>query len=143
MKRSGLMMIFAATVLSGCTLNHAGQARMEALPHSPNAPQPASRQIASGFAIVQKRCANCHAVGLQGASPRADAPPLRDLYKRYPVDGLRTAFKSGVHVCHLDMPTFTLPNDEVDAVIAYLGSIDPCKQPSSDRLAMKRCFAPL
>jgi len=137
------MMIFAATALSGCTLSHAGPAGTRAPAHSPNAPQLASRQIASGLAIVQERCANCHVVGLQGASPRADAPPLRDLYRRYPVDGLRTAFKSGVHVGHSDMPTFTFPNDEVDAVIAYLGAIDPCKQPSSDRLAMKRCFAPL
>jgi cytochrome c len=99
--------------------------------------------IHQGQMIVRQRCSGCHSTGLEGASPRADAPPLRNLYKRYPIDGLRTAFQSGVHVGHQDMPTFRLSTAEVESILAYLKSIDPCMQPSSDQSAMKRCFAPL
>ena len=99
--------------------------------------------VGQGHVIVRERCSSCHSTELLGLSPRADAPPLRDLFKRYPVDALRIAFSSGVHVGHRDMPTFKLAQDEVEAILAYLKSIDPCAQPSSDRLAMKRCFAPL
>jgi hypothetical protein len=41
------------------------------------------------------------------------------------------------------MPTFRMRADEVEAVLAYLKSVDPCVQPSSDQTAMNRCFAPL
>ena len=105
----------------------------------PDTPAPAE----SGLAIAERRCAGCHAVGMADTSPRAGAPPLRDLYKRYPVDALHQAFLNGVHVGHPDMPTFRLSRGEVDALLAYLRSIDPCAQPSSDRAAMQRCFAPL
>ena len=97
----------------------------------------------AGHRLVQTRCAGCHAVEASGASRRADAPPLRDLYKRYPIEGLRSAFLAGVHVGHRDMPTFKMQTHEVDAVLAYLKTIDPCVQPSSDQAAMDRCFSPL
>jgi cytochrome c553 len=100
-------------------------------------------QVEAGRGLVQARCASCHAVEMNGVSPRSEAPPLRDLYKRYPVDALRSAFLAGVHVGHRDMPAFRMPADEVEAVLAYLKSIDPCAQPSSDKAAMDRCFAPL
>jgi mono/diheme cytochrome c family protein len=106
-------------------------------------PPAALSQAEAGHGLVQARCASCHAVEMTGVSPRSEAPPLRDLYKRYPVDGLRSALLAGVHVGHRDMPTFRMPTSEVEAVLAYLKSVDPCAQPSSDRTAMDRCFAPL
>src|SRR3954447_25467007 len=39
-----------------------------------------------GRTIVQMNCATCHAIGRQGESPTAKAPPFRDLHKRYPVE---------------------------------------------------------
>lgn len=106
-------------------------------------PPAALNRAKAGRGLVKARCASCHAVEMSDVSPRPEAPPLRDLYKRYPVDALRSAFLAGIHVGHRDMPAFRMPADEVEAVLAYLKSIDPCAQPSSDQAAMDRCFAPL
>lgn len=96
-----------------------------------------------GLQVAEQRCSRCHAIGLTGPSPAADAPPLRDLYKRYPINDLRRAFAEGIEVAHPRMPVFQLSRREVDHLLAYLRSIDPCAQPSTDREAMARCFAPL
>lgn len=106
-------------------------------------PPAALNRAKAGRGLVQARCASCHGVGMNDVSPRSEAPPLRDLYKRYPVDALRSAFLGGIHVGHRDMPAFRMSADEVEAVLAYLKSVDPCAQPSSDQAAMDRCFAPL
>jgi cytochrome c len=106
--------------------------------------QPTSRSPAEpGHRLAERRCSSCHAIGLTDASPRRDALALRDLYKRYPFDSLRASFLDGVHVGHPDMPTFRLSRSEVDELLSYLRSIDPCAQPSTDRVAMNRCFSPL
>jgi mono/diheme cytochrome c family protein len=107
-----------------------------AAPLSPNA-SPAAP------AMAEQRCAGCHAINLIDASPHPQAPPLRDLYKRYPVDALRRAFVDGVHVGHPDMPTFRLSQQEVDRLLIYLESLNPCTQPSSNQGAIDRCFSPL
>lgn len=99
--------------------------------------------IEEGRQIAERRCSSCHAVALADASRRPDAPPLRDLYKRYALDDVRRAFREGIHVGHPDMPTFRLRRRAVDRLVAYLRHIDPCAQPSSDEAAMARCFAPL
>lgn len=101
------------------------------------------REAMDGLRLAQSRCSACHAIGLSDASTRPDAPPLRDLYQRYAVDDVRRAFSQGIHIGHPDMPTFHLAPDEVDRLVAYLRSIDPCAQPSSDEAALQRCFAPL
>src|SRR5687768_12288464 len=38
-----------------------------------------------GRALVQDNCATCHAVGPEGESPLAAAPPFRILGQRYPL----------------------------------------------------------
>lgn len=104
---------------------------------------PAPAPAVHGQDIAERRCATCHAVAMTDASPRADAPPLRDLYKRYAIEDLRRAFLEGVHVGPSDMPTFHLDGREVDALLVYLRTLDPCSQMSSDQEAMDRCFSPL
>ncbi len=44
-----------------------------------------SRQEAQGRAVVQARCAACHAVTKTGESPNPAAPPFRRLHETYPV----------------------------------------------------------
>lgn len=118
--------IIAAIALAGC------------------GPRPATpKPIASGGEIVARKCARCHATGETGASPDPIAPPLRDLYRRYPVDGLREAFANGMEVGHRDMPRFTLAPGEIDRLVGYLRTLNPCSRPSSDAAAMKQCFAPM
>lgn len=97
----------------------------------------------SGLQLAQQKCSGCHAVGPDGASANPGAPPLRSLYRRYPIDALRPAFTRGMEVGHRDMPRFTLSPAEVDRLLAYLGTLDPCGRPSSDAAAMAKCFAPV
>ena len=102
----------------------------------------AATKVTAGRDLAQRRCASCHAIDLVGSSPRAKAPAFRDLYKRYPVEGLRRAFTEGLEVAH-PMPRFRLDPADIDALLDYLKCLNPCARPSSDRAAMARCFAPL
>lgn len=99
--------------------------------------------VERGRQIAERQCASCHAVGMEGESPDPAAPALRDLYRRYSLEDVRLAFSRGVHIGHPDMPIFHLDEAETEGLLAYLTSIDPCAQPSSDRQAMERCFSPL
>lgn len=99
--------------------------------------------LPSGEQLAEQKCAGCHAIGETGASPNPRAPAFRDVYRRYPPDGLRDAFAHGMEVGHRDMPRFVLRPAEIDALVDYLGSLNPCTRPSSDKAAMARCFAPM
>jgi mono/diheme cytochrome c family protein len=76
-----------------------------------------------GEELVAARCARCHAIGRTGASPHPQAPPFRTLGKRYPIESLEEALAEGIISGHPDMPEFTFEPDDVDAIIAYLESI--------------------
>ena len=97
----------------------------------------------SGQQLAATKCAGCHAIGETGLSPDPRAPVLRKLYRRYPVDGLREAFARGMEVGHRGMPRFTLAPTDIDRLVDYLRSLNPCGKPSSDAAAMKECFAPM
>lgn len=103
---------------------------------------PGASPLVSGHALAQQRCAGCHAIKLKGESPNPRAPAFRNLYKRYPVEGLRLAFTKGLEVAH-SMPRFRLAANDIDHLIAYLENLNPCSKSSSDKAAMERCFAPL
>lgn len=135
MKRSRLWVCCTAVLIGGCV----GQSPT---PQQIETPQ-LVKQVVSGRQLAEQRCSSCHAIGVADTSPRKGAPPLRNLYGRYPTEGVRTSFLNGIHVGHADMPTFHLSRSEVEALLSYLASIDPCAQPSTDRAAMARCFAPL
>lgn len=76
-----------------------------------------------GRQIAENLCAGCHAIGLEGESPHADAPPFRTLSERYPVRLLEEALAEGIAVGHEDMPEFQLESDQVEQLIQYLESI--------------------
>lgn len=99
--------------------------------------------ISRGRELAERRCASCHAIGETDASPNVLAPPLRNLYRQYPVDALRPAFLNGLEVGHPDMPRFVLAPQEVTDILAFLHDLDPCGKPSSDSAAMARCFTPM
>lgn len=80
---------------------------------------------------------------MDDVSPNPIAPPLRDMFKRYPVYALGDALRQGIEVGHRDMPRFTLAPDETIAIIEYLDSLNPCASASSDDAAMERCFSPM
>lgn len=77
-----------------------------------------------GESAVRRRCAACHAVAADDASPNPDAPPLREIQGRYPVDNLEEALAEGILVGHdSPMPAFELEPEEISDIIAYLRRI--------------------
>lgn len=80
--------------------------------------------VADGKALVEANCARCHGVGATDKSPHPDAPPLRTLSKRYPLDALEEAFAEGISTGHPDMPEFIATPEQIAAIISYIGSLD-------------------
>lgn len=76
-----------------------------------------------GKALVTRDCARCHAVGRGGASPLAAAPPFRRLHERYDVDALAEGLAEGLTVGHGPMPEWVFTPPDVEAIVAYLKSI--------------------
>ena len=66
-----------------------------------------------------------------GAGPLPQAPPLREVYLKYPMDQLEEGFAEGMGSRHRDMPQIQFSDDQVAAILNYLGSItgvDPGKR---------------
>lgn len=80
-----------------------------------------------GRAIAQAQCARCHAIGKEGKSPMALAPPFREIPQRYPVEHLAEALAEGIVVGHPAMPEFVFDPPEIDALLSYLQSLSPRK----------------
>jgi cytochrome c len=78
---------------------------------------------AKGLAILQEHCARCHALGMTGNSPHPQAPPFRDVVKRYPVEDLEESLAEGIVSGHPDMPEFTFEPKEINSILAYLNSL--------------------
>ena len=81
---------------------------------------------ARGAALAQSQCSSCHAIGHSGDSPAPEAPPFRTLSRHYRVATLEQALTQGISAGHPAMPTFQYAPADVDAIVAYLQSIqDP------------------
>ena len=89
-----------------------------------------SGSTARGHLLVQRFCAGCHAVNRTGQSPNAAAPPFRDLNSRYRIDELGEALAEGILTGHPAMPQFTFGPRDIQAVLAYLKSIQSLQQTS-------------
>ncbi|MBI1384636.1 MAG: c-type cytochrome [Rhizobiales bacterium] len=79
--------------------------------------------VERGRLLVEERCARCHAVGRDGASPFPEAPPFHEIVARYPVEGLAEAFAEGITVGHPAMPEFVLPPEEITDLLTYLDDL--------------------
>jgi cytochrome c len=89
--------------------------------HVRAAEDPAS--VARGQVLVQRHCAGCHAVGRSGASPNPASPMFRELHTRFRIDDLQEALAEGILTGHPAMPEFRFPPGDVNAILAYLRSI--------------------
>lgn len=76
-----------------------------------------------GKAILEKNCGRCHSLEATGASPLPQAPPLREVYLKYPIDQLEEGFAEGMGSRHRDMPQIQFSPEQVTAILNYLGSI--------------------
>jgi cytochrome c len=86
-------------------------------------PAAAADDLKLGETLLARHCGACHAIGRSGDSPQKDAPALRTLGKRYPVESLEEALGEGFMAGHPEMPEFKFDADDVGAIIAYLKSI--------------------
>jgi mono/diheme cytochrome c family protein len=84
-------------------------------------------QTARGREIAEAHCVVCHAVGLTDASPTAVnvETAFRLLYKRYPIEMLEEAAKTGSISGHDEMPGFDFTIEEAQALLAYIDSLAP------------------
>jgi mono/diheme cytochrome c family protein len=87
-----------------------------------------------GQALVEQRCARCHAVGREGTSPYPGAQPFRYLGRRWGRGQLRDALRTGIIVEHdraeARPPPMKLTDPEIDVFLAYLDSIATPENPS-------------
>jgi mono/diheme cytochrome c family protein len=94
------------------------------------ASQPAKSQggapderVARGKALVVLNCTGCHAVADEPRSPNPHAPPFRTLSERFPIDALEETFIGTIDTGHPGMPVFEASQDEIDDIVAYIGSV--------------------
>jgi mono/diheme cytochrome c family protein len=83
----------------------------------------AQDDIERGRALVTKLCAECHAVGLTGASPNGRAPTFRSLDDHTDLDEIIGRLRQGQEASHGDRPDFRFSRDDANAAVAYLRSI--------------------
>jgi cytochrome c len=122
MRRIGPAFAFLAAsapllALGACAGGMGGEGDMGAA-----APAPVSH-VEEGRQLASRLCVTCHAVGDEGASRNPNAPPLRTLAERYPGTLLEDAFPQRMEVGHPAMPEYNLNDDQVQALLDYLLSI--------------------
>jgi cytochrome c len=91
----------------------------------------ANAGLTDGKALLEKNCGRCHSLEATGASPLPQAPPLREVYLKYPIDQLVEGFAEGMGSRHRDMPQIQFSDDQVAAILNYLGSltgVDPANR---------------
>lgn len=76
-----------------------------------------------GQGLAEANCTRCHAIGKNGASPLAAAPPFRDVAKRYTLEELMDAFMEGLPVRHEIMPDWDMTEDQSIAISLYIMSL--------------------
>lgn len=80
--------------------------------------------VERGRELAQASCGACHAVGPTGGSAMPAAPPFRELHRRYPVEQLAEALAEGISTGHEAMPEFQLAPAQIEALIAYLKTLE-------------------
>src|SRR5258708_194440 len=107
-RKTSLLLLSAVVVLmSGATAPGQGQRERES----------------RGQGVLSTNCSRCHAIGLAGQSTHPQAPPFRTLGQRYPIEALAEALAEGLSSGPPDMPEFRFEVEDVDAILAYLKSI--------------------
>jgi mono/diheme cytochrome c family protein len=121
-----LRRVWIGLLLAGVVAACAGRAEPF---YEPLAPAERAAMVAEGREIAVSQCGGCHATGVADASPRADAPPLREILERYDSGALAGNLMIGVRVGHPDMPLFHMGPRGVDSLVEYLYSIRTAEAP--------------
>jgi len=103
--------------------------------------------VTAGRAVAERYCGGCHSTGAL-PSRLDDAPPFRDLHKRYGPGGLEALLKQGMLTPepsmeegnmpgHPRMPQSGLGVDERAYLTTYLRSLEPPPSPGASRGAAR------
>jgi len=76
--------------------------------------------VRDGFALAERMCAQCHAIGKTGASTHSAAPAFRELDRRVDLDRFTAQLREGLISGHPDMLTFRFSREDARALTAYL-----------------------
>jgi mono/diheme cytochrome c family protein len=76
-----------------------------------------------GEIIARGMCSGCHAVEKTGDSPHPAAPRFRSLDNQTDLSKLAQRIREGLLTGHVDMPMFRFKNQDADAMVAYIRSI--------------------
>jgi len=76
-----------------------------------------------GARVAARECSGCHAVDLQGASPKPAAPPFRDVRRRYNEISLGREFEAISQVGHYEMPPKPISKADSEDLIAFIESL--------------------
>ena len=99
-----------AVVLAGCAVGGVGFAGA------------GDELVGRGRHIAEAACSPCHAIDREGPSAKPEAPPFRELGRKYPVDGLQEALAEGIVVGHPGMPEVRMTETDITAFLAWLKS---------------------
>jgi len=91
-----------------------------------SAPDPLSAAdgpVARGYAIADRNCSQCHAVGASDRSRHPDAIPFRQLAQLYPIEGMEESLVEGLMTGHAEMPEFQFSTDAANDLMQYLEAI--------------------
>jgi cytochrome c len=83
-----------------------------------------AERVRMGEKLLEKNCKRCHAIGRNDKSFHFKAPPFRDVLKRYPAGNIEEALAEGIVTGHPNMPEFVFEPAEIDAIVAYLDSLN-------------------
>lgn len=107
------LLLLAIAVISWSTASHALDAEQQ-----------------HGQTLLQKMCAQCHAVGAKGESPNKSSPPFRTLGEDKLYDpGFLQRLQDGYSSIHRFMPTFRFTREDAEAVVNYLKAIQQPRKP--------------
>jgi cytochrome c len=76
-----------------------------------------------GVVIARTYCMSCHSIDKVSPSVLKDAPPFRDLHRKYPVESLQESLAEGIVTGHPSMPEFRFDVDQIGDFIAFLNSL--------------------
>ena len=83
----------------------------------------AGSAASDGKALLAQNCGRCHAIEATGESPLSKAPPLREVYLKFPIEEWELGLAEGWGSRHRDMPQIQFSSEQVSAILDYLGSV--------------------
>ena len=76
-----------------------------------------------GRDLLARHCAKCHAIDKTAQSKLRQATPLRDVYRRYPLERLEFELSEGIGSTHPDMPQIQFSTEQIGKIVEYLDGL--------------------